>query len=225
MGSIEALNGHAVPANRPAVRAALAALLEAHELAAHTGRRPEDYALDLSCLIVAGSSPAAMQWLVESGYAAHLLPGGRGAGKGKRPVTAGSRFLLTDAGLTLARTVASPPPATGPALETSAKPRWDAKAQQLTFAGRLVKTYRQPAANQGLILAAFEEESWPSCIDDPLPFEAEIDPPKRLQDTVRRLNEQPLPVLLFHANGSGEGVCWEPRTPPAARWRPKNAGR
>ena len=58
------------------------------------------------------------------------------------------------------------------------------------------------------VLDVFEEESWPDRIDDPL------DPSKtkdqqRLHQAIRRLNEN-LDLIRFGADGTGEGVIWQP---------------
>jgi hypothetical protein len=72
-----------------------------------------------------------------------------------------------------------------------------------------VKRFRVPAANQGLILAAFEEEGWPRFIDDPLPRHGDEEPARRLQATIKSLNRhQASPLIRFRGNG-GEKVLWE----------------
>jgi hypothetical protein len=67
-----------------------------------------------------------------------------------------------------------------------------------------------PAANQQLIIEAFQEEGWPESIDDPLPPAADQDPKRRLQATLISLNRnQIVPLLRFHGNGNGDRVYWE----------------
>lgn len=91
-----------------------------------------------------------------------------------------------------------------------AVPAWDAERRELRVCGALVKRFKWPAANQEIVLAAFEEEGWPSRIDDPLPVEAEQDPKRRLHDTIKCLNrKQERPLLHFRGDGTGEGVVWE----------------
>lgn len=88
-------------------------------------------------------------------------------------------------------------------------PHYDADRRTLFFRGKIVKQFLQPAANQELILTAFEEENWPPRIDDPLPPALEIDPKKRLSDAVFRLNKrQKKRVILFQGDGTGQGVKW-----------------
>ena len=65
-------------------------------------------------------------------------------------------------------------------------------------------------SNQEAILAAFEEESWPPRIDDPLSPVGNQDPKRRLHDTINSLNRhQKLSVIRFLGDGSGQGVRWE----------------
>jgi hypothetical protein len=75
----------------------------------------------------------------------------------------------------------------------------------------LIKQFRQPAGNQETVLAAFEEEGWPERIDDPLSPNREIEPRKRLRDTVNALNgsHKTKDLIVFEADGTGEGVLWE----------------
>lgn len=57
---------------------------------------------------------------------------------------------------------------------------------------------------------AFEEEGWPPRIDDPLPPLAQLDPRRRLHDTIKALNrKQKRALLRFMGDGSGEGIRWE----------------
>lgn len=106
----------------------------------------------------------------------------------------------------------APPMASSPApLGAKVKPEWDPNLRELRYQDILIKRFRVPAANQELILTAFEEDSWPDWIDDPLPPVSGIDPKRRLQATIKSLNRnQAQPLLRFHGNGCGRIVCWEP---------------
>jgi hypothetical protein len=74
----------------------------------------------------------------------------------------------------------------------------------------VVKQYKVPAANQERVLAAFEEEGWPVHVDDPLPPSGELDPKRRLHDTINSLNRnQKSGLIRFLGDGSGEGIRWE----------------
>lgn len=90
------------------------------------------------------------------------------------------------------------------------KPHYNADLRELWYAGHLIKRYRTPAKNQELILLAFEEESWPQRIDDPLPPTEGIDPKLRLRDTITALNRhQDQSRLRFHGDGAGFGIKWQ----------------
>jgi hypothetical protein len=89
-------------------------------------------------------------------------------------------------------------------------PKWDSERRELRLTGKLVKQFKWPAINQETILAAFQEEGWPRRIDDPLSPAPEIDPKRRLHDTIKCLNRNQKNLLLhFRGDGTGEGVYWE----------------
>ena len=54
-------------------------------------------------------------------------------------------------------------------------PVWDAGCRELRLRGQIVKRFKVPSPIQESILAAFQEEGWPSAIDDPLPPHPEQD--------------------------------------------------
>ena len=132
-----------------------------------------------------------------------------------------TRFLLTDAGRALAggnpseptliRLTPQPgsmPPA--PAVSgTPDAPKWNSNVGVLSFGARIVKRFPRAARNQEIILSAFEEEGWPPRIDDPLPPSRNVEPKRRLHDTIKWLNrDQEARVLAFLGDGTGEGVRW-----------------
>ena len=84
-------------------------------------------------------------------------------------------------------------------------------SRRLLFGDTLVKAYRASAPNQHRILAAFQEEEWPSRIDDPLPPSRNVHPKHRLHETIAALNSnQKNRLLHFTGDGFGQGVCWLP---------------
>ena len=94
--------------------------------------------------------------------------------------------------------------------EQIARPTWDAGRHQLRVGEIIVKEYKLPSPNQETILAAFEEEEWPPSVDDPLPVHPDLDPRRRLHDTIKSLNRNQRCFLIrFMGDGSGEGVRWE----------------
>ncbi len=99
-----------------------------------------------------------------------------------------------------------------PADETNGTvvPAWDPDRRVFSINGTTVKHFKWSAANQEAILAAFEEEGWPSRIDDPLPPQPEQDAKRRLSDTIKCLNRKQTNSLVhFRGDGTGEGVVWE----------------
>ena len=56
---------------------------------------------------------------------------------------------------------------------------------------------------------AFEEEEWPPRVDDPLPPQRDLEPKRRLHDTLRSLNRHQQNTLIrFKGDGTGEGIRW-----------------
>jgi hypothetical protein len=97
-----------------------------------------------------------------------------------------------------------------PIEEIDLKPRWDSERRELWLGERLVKQYRQRAANQVQILSAFEEENWPGRIDNPIRPKVntdENDTARRLSEAVRRLNDND--YIRFERDGTGEGILWQ----------------
>jgi len=100
----------------------------------------------------------------------------------------------------------------------STRPVWDQQRRELRHDNQIVKRYRVPAPNQELILQAFQEEGWPHCIDDPLPPNKACDVKGRLLATIKSLNRNQIAALiLFHGNGRGFQVYWEPVSKPERR--------
>jgi hypothetical protein len=93
------------------------------------------------------------------------------------------------------------------------KPTWDFNLRELRVGQLVIKRFRQPAANQVAVLACFEKLRWPRRINDPLTDNSDIEPKRRLRDTVFTLNRRHLApdVLAFEADGTGTGIIW--------RWR------
>jgi len=98
----------------------------------------------------------------------------------------------------------------GPRKRGALRPRWDATARELWLGSILIKRFRVPAPAQELILTVFEEEEWPSCIDDPLPIKDQATRWRRLKAAIRHLNaSHEIVVIRFHGNGRGDGIRWE----------------
>jgi hypothetical protein len=98
----------------------------------------------------------------------------------------------------------TPPPPAG------VKPRWDAERGELWYGSVLAKKFKQRAQNQRAILDCFEEQGWPSRIDDPLPGgKGDGEQRQYLADALRLLNRNQA-GLCFGQDGTGEGAIWSP---------------
>jgi hypothetical protein len=91
------------------------------------------------------------------------------------------------------------------------KPTWDPDLRELRVGALVIKRFRQPAGNQVTILAALRELRWPRRIDDPLTGDGQVEPKRRLRDTVYALNRNHVTakVLVFEADGTGTGIIWK----------------
>jgi len=66
------------------------------------------------------------------------------------------------------------------------------------------------APHQRTILSAFQEDSWPIRIDDPLPPREEHDTKRTLHDAINSLNRgHETEIIIFRGDGDGLGILWE----------------
>lgn len=193
--------------------AGLCLLRESGHYAESLHRDAWDFAVEVGSLRAAGLTNSDLRWLACRGYVVHAVETTR-PGKDRRSfhrdglLTFGDKtcLVLTPAGEQFAARVGATSPLPGPAP----LPRWDAERRELRVGDVLVKKFKVPARNQELVLTAFAEERWPVRIDDPLPPRLEVDPKRRLVETISRLNRnQKHRVLRFHGDGHGEGISWE----------------
>lgn len=95
---------------------------------------------------------------------------------------------------------------TEPPAPAEDKPRWDKETHELRFKGQLIRRVRPIADNVIRVLDTFEDDGWPRRIDDPLDPSPET---RRISETLRTLNDG-LKMIRFRADGTGEGIIWEP---------------
>jgi hypothetical protein len=216
----------------------LSLLLQACRYAQELQCDPWEFAVEIRCLGHAGCTHSDLRWLVCKGYAAHAQESPRRdeVRRSFKAVaslcfTEQSCFVLMPAGMAFAQQVAATLPAgsnfgaNAGRLENGEVivPKWDGQRRELRWAGVLVKRFRRPAGNQEIILASFEEEGWPPHLDNPLPPLPNTVDRQRLHDAIRRLNHgQDHRLIHFHADGTGQGICWEPRLLPATDVRLPN---
>jgi hypothetical protein len=93
------------------------------------------------------------------------------------------------------------------------RPLWVKRSRKMVFDGLLVHRFQRPAPIAEMILDAFEEEGWPERIDDPLPPHNSGREQDRLRKEIYALNHRlKNPLIRFFADGTGQGICWEPAT-------------
>ncbi len=225
------------------IRRALALLFSAHELAVQLATGRWDFAIKIATLRELGLTGSDFRWLACKGLVEHArevtLPGDprrQFQPQGEGNFSARTCFVLAEAGVAEARRLQAArkpakPAATTPnhsnhspvAVKIDAgsgrlSPRWDAARRELRFGPHLIKAFRSPSPNQEMILTVFEEEGWPSRIDDPLPPHPEMLAQQRLHDTLKSLNRnQHQRLIRFVGDGTGQGVCWEPASEDGCR--------
>ncbi len=92
-------------------------------------------------------------------------------------------------------------------------PIWDEDRRELRLGNNVCKSYTQTRSpNQIAIIKAFQEDEWPTKIDDPLPPKANLNKKRRLNNTITALNHG-MDLIKFRGDGTGEGVIWEFRRP------------
>jgi hypothetical protein len=212
---------------RPHLSEALALLLQAYDYSQELGQDVWELAVELSVLREARLTNSDLRWLVGMGFVEHAVET-TGPADHKRQfrrtplvsVNETTCVVLTRSGLAAARELCGgdavialdKPPAecriAAPPAPTS--PKWDDQRRQLRVGSDVVKEFKLPSPNQETVLMAFEEEGWPPRIDDPLPPLPQLDPRRRLHDTIKALNRKQKQLLVrFMGDGSGEGIRWE----------------
>ncbi len=224
---------------QPHFRRGLFLLRQAHDYAVELKRSSWDFAVEISSLQEAGLTNSDLRWLVCKGYALFgqevtTVESTEREYQRGGPTTYSDRtcFVLSETGVRLARSLSkdtpssthgqgdgrlllsvaqdAPPSSNGGEPDPSLAPRWDRDRHEFSVGGRLVKVFKLPSPNQEAVLMAFEEEDWPARIDDPLRRDPNIDPKRRLHDTIKGLNRnQKRHLIRFIGDGTGEGVGWE----------------
>lgn len=206
---------------------AFLALLEAYDCAEDTGCDRWEFAIAIRRFRELGLSETDLRWLVRKGYVDHAKDITRLEDDGREfQPTANltfckkTCFALTDAGVSKARSLTKAPTDLSRPVDVAVHrngntasfsvPNWDAATRELRIEGRIIKRFKWQAVNQELVLSAFQEDGWPTVIDDPLPPKPDQDAKRRLHDTIKALNRNhEHAALRFHGNGTGEGVRWE----------------
>jgi hypothetical protein len=194
---------------------ALRLLLEAYACARDLGCDLWDFAVEIEALHCQGVTNTQVRWLLRKGYIDQALEktqvnaSQRSFSHVASPILqAGTCFVMTEADVAFAGAAQLPPwPATN--KKNAQQPFWDSALRELRLGEVLVKRFRQPAANQELILEAFQEEDWPVRIDDPLPPVSGQDSKQRLHSAISNFNRRQANRLIWFAGGGdGKSVSW-----------------
>jgi hypothetical protein len=226
------------PIARPGggIRAGLSELANAYRYSIEIGVDIWIFAVEIQTLRACGLTNNDLRYLICKGYVDHageVKQIGQEersfVGTGRFHFSRRTCFIITDAGMSFLQTtqtrtneetttlhdlVMSRSPQSDSERVHSfvdpSRPRWDPNRQELLLGRQVVKQFKVPAPNQEIVLSAFEEEGWPPRMDDPIPPHHEIDPKRRLHDTINSLNHcQKTALLRFLGDGSGKGIRWE----------------
>jgi hypothetical protein len=222
-------NGRCSAEPRPHLHEALVLLLQGYEYALELGQNVWDFAVELHVLQETRLTNSDLRWLVGMGYVEHALeitgPNDRTRQFRRTPlltITDSTCLVLSLNGVAAARDVCGGEAVIEMVSSNIAhrkgvvvnhiphQPRWDCQRRQLKVGADIVKEFKLPSPNQETVLMAFEEEGWPPRIDDPLSPLPQLDPRRRLHDTIKALNrKQKRELIRFMGDGSGEGIRWE----------------
>jgi hypothetical protein len=205
---------------------ALVLLLEAFDQAEREHRELAEFAVPVSILRDLGLSGDTLQALTSCGYVlqthAKVRSSNSSSSRRKNGCADHTCFVLTPRGAGVARQLTSLCQAAGGQIQPARsptgtplgrgalRPQWNAELRELRLGDILVKRFSGPAQNQEAILAAFQEEGWPTRIDDPLRPSPNVSSTRRLHDTIKNLNRHQVHCLLrFRGDGTGQGIRWE----------------
>jgi hypothetical protein len=205
---------------------ALRLLLRASDYASALNYNEWQFAVPIEELRQGGTQLTELRWLVASGVLAHRREIRRANAKTRSFHWADhlsfddrSCFVLSERGVSFARHLLSNTnrnqldeyrPLNNGHGNRPSLPAWDRKRRELSLDGTIVKQFLEPARNQETILSTFDDVGWPLQIDDPLSGRCNVEPKKRLRDTVHHLNRRQRNNLIrFHTDGTGQRVWWE----------------
>ena len=193
-------------------------LVQAADYAVLTNHSIWHYAIEIDAFLSAKVTRTDLRLLIYRGLIEQRYESTKEGEKTRRfidgagvKLSVHSCFVLTPDGLRVAREVLNVPSRETPAqpLEYAEIPEWNPENRELYFDGHLVKRFRTRANNQERVLSAFQEEQWPSRIDDPLPPAPGQSSSQRLRDTIKCLNRRHhVSRVRFHCDGTGQGVLW-----------------
>jgi hypothetical protein len=202
------------------VRKALRALLKIAEAAPFTRpHSPWELAPDLRAMRKLGLTDPELEILLTAAVFEQRVEITKG--KSKRRVfkkaryfdlDARSHFALAEAGLNLARCVASP----GDwqvdyetLAHTWERPCWNSKERELWVYGVLADKFQREAPQEELLLSGLEDAGWRPWQDNPFSPGDSANPSKRVRTTVKNLNKRRLRGYLhFRVRDRGKRYGW-----------------
>ena len=208
--------------DRPARLEGSIQLLLAATLAAKHASPVKDIGIDTERLLATGLETRDLRWLNNQGYVERvtettlsdgLQRNGRAVEETTLPIN--TRWTLSAKGISLARSLLdlinfNQHLDAAKTIADLYKPRWYRPGRRLWWRGELVKEFHVAAYSQECILDRFEEQGWPTHVDDPLPKADAATAKRRLRAAIQNLNRKQLkPLIHFQGNGRGTGVCWE----------------
>jgi hypothetical protein len=202
-------------------------LLTARYEAREQGAGPANVPVECCRLVQMGVDGDALLWMLYQAHVEHFEADLSGGGMVWRPrpttvVTDHSGFALTALGEAFGELLVCQmlTPAGDREFESARgllrvgtlTPGYDQPNRLLVWGRHALKQFRQPSANQELILTAAEELEWECWFDDPLPGGRSGNPKERLHDAIKNLNRCQFPPLVrFKGDGTGRRVGWELR--------------
>ncbi len=207
------------------LRLAMLELLKAYDYARDSRRDIWQFGVNLASLQRYDLTETDCRWLVTMGYAEHAREITRQNDSTRQfrcavnlSFSRRTCLTLTDFGASMIREIVGLQHVSSTAADLAMphhthldpRPHWDNDRHELRLFGKVVKRFKWPAANQEMLLMAFQEEGWPVRIDDPLPPQHDQNSKRRLHDAIKCLNRnQKTRLLHFRGDGTGEGACWE----------------
>jgi hypothetical protein len=205
---------------------AIAELTKAAEYAERTSTDRWDFAVEIQQLRELGLCNNDLRYLIKLHYVEHAAEVRNASSKSRRfrreadlSITSKSCFVLSqskcdavsdEGSVTVSAPIVAKTHVTPGIHDSSQLPFWDVARRVLEFHDKIVKHFKWQAANQEIILSAFQEEGWPARIDDPLHPLPMLAEKRRLSDSIRSLNRNQLHSLIhFRGDGSGQGIVWD----------------
>jgi hypothetical protein len=187
---------------------ALRLLFDGYQYANDVGMPLEEFAVSFESLRRLAVAEIDLLWLARKGYV--ITVGDEMWRDNDSPAVISSQtlFMFSPDGLRYAAQALKLDPKSE--VPEPHLPTWDISRRKLKLGDHVVKHFQVPAPNQEMILRCFQEDGWPPQIQDPIPPARNVDPRRRLHDTILALNRcQTSPRIRFRGDGTGVGVYWE----------------